>query len=112
MGGLQDNQPTQLEVRVINVDIITRDESEGVTYFVGELKEGEYYGLFSLYDLDAADNLAATLEFVAESPDKVMELLKVALRERVKGAKKSTPATDSEEQSDDKPARRKRIAAK
>lgn len=96
---------------MINPDIITRDDSRGVTYFIGELQEGKTYAIFSLYDMDALENNAARLEYIGGSVEEALEAIKIALRpEKIK--KKAAAASDTDEAvAPSAPVKRKRTAA-
>lgn len=81
----------------------TRDEREGVSYFVGEIQPEKYYGLFSLTDDDAAGDQPAFLEYVGDTVDQCLAVLKDTLSPK-KVVKKSAPA---EKPADDQPAVRR-----
>lgn len=87
---------------------ITRDDTNGVTYFVGEIVEGKYFGLFALYDSEAAQDISASLEYVGASVEDVFAVMKEAFRP--KKAAKDGSATSDEKPADAAPAKRKRIA--
>lgn len=92
---------------MIRPEIITRDDSKGLTYFIAELQEGKTYALFSLFDDEAAQNMPAKMEFVGESVDNILNAMKIAFKEDAKVSK--AVKSDAAEAA---PAKRKRIPAK
>ncbi|CAB4192975.1 hypothetical protein UFOVP1246_17 [uncultured Caudovirales phage] len=92
---------------MITPEIITRDESRGLTFFIAELQTDKTYAVFSIFDIEASENKAATLEFIGGSVNEALEAMKIALRPQKKS--KDTSATEDEEEQN-APSKRKRIS--
>lgn len=99
---------------MIRPEIITRDDARGLTYFVAELRE-DAFALFSLFDSEAADGQAATLEIVGASIDEIFKAMKDAFREQARSKNGAQPSDEDEsaeasDEADDavKPVRRRR----